>query len=74
MYKIACNSILFYGVYPAVTSKENMIRRGLEGLLQSLSRIRMRIHRIHMFLGLPDPDPLVRGIGPDPDLSIIKQK
>jgi hypothetical protein len=28
--------------------------------------------RIHMFLGLPDPDPLVRGIDPDP--SIIMQK
>jgi hypothetical protein len=30
--------------------------------------------RIHMFLGLLDPDldPLVRGIDPDP--SIIKQK
>ncbi len=25
-----------------------------------------RIHRIHMFLGLPDPDPLVRGNDPDP--------
>ncbi len=35
---------------------------------------RIRIHRIHMFLGLkdPDPDPLVRGMDPDP--SIIKQK
>jgi hypothetical protein len=37
-----------------------------------------RIHRIHMFLGLldPDPDPLVRGMDPDPDLdpSIILQK
>jgi hypothetical protein len=33
-----------------------------------------RIHRIHMFLGHkdPDPDPLVRGMDPDP--SIIKQK
>ncbi len=34
--------------------------------------------RIHMFLGHkdPDPDPLVRGMDPDPDLdpSIIKQK
>ncbi len=32
--------------------------------------------RIHMFLGLldPDPDPLVRGTDPDPDPSIIKQK
>ncbi len=25
-------------------------------------RIRIRIHRIHMFLGLLDPDPLVRGL------------
>ncbi len=30
--------------------------------------------RIHMFLGLPDPDPLVRGMDPDPDPSVIKQK
>jgi hypothetical protein len=29
-----------------------------------------RIHRIHMFLGLLDPDPSVRGIDP----SITKQK
>jgi len=40
-----------------------------------------RIHRIHVFLGLPDPDPLVRcmdpdpdpALDPDPDPSIIKQ-
>ncbi len=36
------------------------------------------IHRIHMFLGLldPDPDPLDRGMDPDPDpdTSIIKNK
>jgi hypothetical protein len=25
-------------------------------------RIRIRIHRTRMFLGLPDPDPLVRGM------------
>jgi hypothetical protein len=44
--------------------------------------LRIRIHRIHVFLGLLDPDPdlLVRGMDPDsdpaPDLdtSIIKQK
>jgi hypothetical protein len=30
--------------------------------------------RIRMFLGLRDPDPLVRGMDPDPDPSIIKQK
>jgi hypothetical protein len=36
--------------------------------------LRIRIHRIHMFLGLQDldPDPLVRGMDPDP--SIIMQK
>jgi hypothetical protein len=38
----------------------------------------IRIHRIHMFLGLPDPDPdpLIRGMDsdPDPDPSIIMQK
>jgi hypothetical protein len=28
---------------------------------QAVLRIRIRIHRIHMFLGLPDPDPLFRG-------------
>ena len=40
--------------------------------------LRIRIHRIHMFLGLPAPDPLVRGMDPDPaadpDPSIILQK
>ncbi len=34
--------------------------------------------RIHMFFGLPDPDPLGRGMdldpSLDPDLSIIMQK
>jgi hypothetical protein len=39
-------------------------------------RIRIRIHRIHVFFGLPDPDPLVTGMDPDldPDPSIIMQK
>jgi hypothetical protein len=47
-------------------------------LLPSVMHI--RIHRIHMFLGLPDPDPdpLVRSMdpdpAPDPDPSIIMQK
>ncbi len=27
-----------------------------------------------MFLGLPDPDPQIRGMDPDPDPSIIKNK
>jgi hypothetical protein len=30
--------------------------------------------RINMFLGLLDPDPLVRGMDRDPDPSIIMQK
>jgi hypothetical protein len=34
----------------------------------------IRIRRIHMFFGLPDPDPLVRDTDPDSDPSIIKQK
>ncbi len=32
------------------------------------SVLRIRIHRIHMFLGLPDP--LVRGMDPDPDPAL----
>jgi hypothetical protein len=49
-------------------------------MLLAVLRIRIRIHRIHLCLGLldPDPDPLVRGVdpAPDPDLdpSITKQK
>jgi hypothetical protein len=39
----------------------------------SVLRIRIRIHRILMFLGLPDSDLLVRDTAPDPDPSIIKQ-
>jgi hypothetical protein len=35
---------------------------------------RIRINRIHMFLGLPDPNPFVRGMDPDPDPSVIMQK
>ncbi len=46
----------------------------------SVLRSRTRIHRIHVFFGLPDPDPdpLVRGMDQDPaldpDPSIIMQK
>jgi len=34
--------------------------------------LRIRIRRIRKFLGLLDPDPLVKGT--DPDSSVIKQK
>jgi hypothetical protein len=36
--------------------------------------LRLRIRRIRMFLGLLDPDPIVRHTDPDHDPSIIKQK
>jgi hypothetical protein len=52
------------------------------GKVKFLAVLRIRIHRIHVFLGLqdPDPDPLVRCMDPDPDPaldpdpSIIMQK
>ncbi len=37
-------------------------------------RIRIRIHRIHMFLGHPVPDPLVRGMDPDPSIGNNSKK
>jgi hypothetical protein len=37
-------------------------------------RIRIRIRRIRLFSGLLDPDPLVRGMDPDPDPSILQVK
>ena len=35
--------------------------------------IRIRIHWIHMILGIPEPDldPLVRGMDPDPDPTLL---
>jgi hypothetical protein len=39
-------------------------------VLKAVFRIRIRIH---VFFGLPDPDPLIRGMDPDPDPFIIMQ-
>jgi hypothetical protein len=43
----------------------------------TMPRSVFRIHRIHVFFGLPDPDPLYRGMdpdpAPDPDPSVIMQ-
>jgi hypothetical protein len=36
--------------------------------------LRIQIRRTHVFLGALDPDPLVRGMDPDPNLPIITQK
>jgi hypothetical protein len=41
---------------------------------KSVPAVVLRIRRIRMFLGLLDPDPLVKGMDLDPDPSIIKQK
>jgi hypothetical protein len=50
-------------------------RRGRYVIIISSSKnlpvLRIRICRIHMFLGLLDPDPLIRATDPDP--SIINQ-
>jgi hypothetical protein len=48
----------------------------ITAVLRIRIRIRIQIPRIHMILGLLDPDldPLVRGMDPDPDPSNIKQK
>ncbi len=50
--------------------------RGYFGLqvsfFSSKSVLGIRIRRIRMDLGLPDPDPLVRGVAPDPDTFLIK--
>jgi hypothetical protein len=38
-----------------------------------LTMLRIRIRRNHMFLGLPNPNQLVKDTDPAPDPSIIKQ-
>jgi hypothetical protein len=68
------------GAETKIWNKLKYIKVGTK--LLPVLRIRIRIHRIHMFLGLPDPDPLVRGmdrdpdplLDPDPYPSIIMQK
>jgi hypothetical protein len=44
--------------------------------IEKVAVLGIRIRKIPMFLGLPDPDPLIRGMDPDPalDPSIIKQR
>ncbi len=54
----------FKGLYIKVSDPclINLINHTLRPVLGI--RIRNRIRRIHMFLGLPDPDPVVRGMNP----------
>jgi hypothetical protein len=54
-------------------AKRETASQELEALVRQHKLVlRIRLHRIHMFLGLLDPDPLVRGMATDP--SITKQK
>ena len=48
---------------------DNLYKAVFIVFFQAVFRIRIRTH---VFFGLPDP--LVRGMDPDPDLSIIMQK
>jgi hypothetical protein len=45
---------------------DNLYKAVFIVFFQAVFRIRIRIH---VFFGLPDPDPLVRGMDPDPDPS-----
>ncbi len=68
-----------------ILMRSNPLKGSLKGMgpenqdFFAVLRIRIRIHRIHKFLGLLDPDPLVRSMDPDqdpaqdPDPFIIKQ-
>jgi hypothetical protein len=44
-----------------------MVEGSNEQVLSAVLRIRIRILMINMFLGLPDPDPLVRNTDPVPE-------
>jgi hypothetical protein len=67
-----------------IAKESTSIRSDILSFYQAVFRIRIQIHWIHMFLGLPDPDPLVIGMdpysapdsdpAPDQDSSIIIQK
>jgi hypothetical protein len=58
--------------YDTIIKTQLVIHVG-EKMLRVICKAVFRIRRIHVFLGLPDPDRLVRGMDPDPDPSIIKQ-
>ncbi len=57
-----------------IKSDKEQVTKFMSSRYQAVLRI--RILRIRMFSGLqdPDPNPLVKGIDPDPDPSITKQK
>ncbi len=70
-----CDSVKERKLYSAVKTEKPLIDEQQSNFFKAVFRIRIRIH---VFFGLPDPDPLVRGMNPDPapdtDPSIIMQK
>ncbi len=62
LYRTSVNTVRFVSQWRSPTP-----HRGISAVLG------IRICRILMFLGLPDPDPLVRGtdLAPDPDPSLF---
>jgi hypothetical protein len=64
---MSVKTAVFYNLVSTVLSFAGMVGSNVKTVLRI---------RIHMFLGLPDPDPLVRGMdpAPHPDPSIIMQK
>jgi hypothetical protein len=50
------------------------LKKNSKGEDKSLAETWIRILMFHMLLGLPDPDPLVRGTDSEPEPSISKQK
>jgi hypothetical protein len=63
-----CGTLSFNGLVPA-----QMLVMDPQHVAAVKPVLRIWI-RIHMFLGLLDPEPVVRGMDKDPDPSIIKQK
>ncbi len=66
-YKHICYYFFIFSFVIGVTPHEECI------ILWRKPVFRIRIRRIRMFLGLLNPDILVRGMDPDPDPSIIKK-
>jgi hypothetical protein len=56
-----------------IVERSSLLPAILPGIVPPLAvfriRIRIRFHRIHVFSGLPDSDPLDRGMDPDPALD-----
>jgi hypothetical protein len=74
-----CDSVKERKLYSAVKTEKPLIDEQQSNFFKAVFRIRIRIRiriRFHVFFGLPDPDPLVRGmdLDPDTDPSIIMQK